>query len=569
MSPGDTAFPEAGSGTAPPPAAAAPPPAAAAAARRESRPAPGRWRSRRSWPGPAAAWAAGALAAFGCYLLLARTRAVNSDGAGQALQAWDMLHGNLLLRGWRLSDVSFYTTELPQYMLVELIRGLHANVVHVAAAMTYTLAVLLAALLAKGTATGREALLRVFLAAGIMLAPQLGAGVNILVSSPDHIGTSVPVMVTWLILDRARRHWSVPLLAGLLLGWAAVADPLALYIGVLPLALVSAARAGRAVVADHQPLRAQRYDLALGAAALAGGAASVLALRLIHALGGFYTPPPVTRLAANGTILLHHLRIAGEGLLLLGGADFLHHPLNAGTAILVLHLAGVLLAAWGVWLAVRRFPRDADRVTQLLVSGVLINLAAYVVSTQAGRITSTREIGAVLPLAAALAGRLVAGWLLTARPLGGRLKAAWLLPVLAIVAAGYLAGLGREISRPPAPAQDQQLTSWLAARHLRTGLSGYWEANVVTLASGGQVRIWPVTTSGGRVAQGRWESNTAWYDPRRSRATFVVLFRGVPGYQGFTSARQVLATFGRPARTYRVGAYRVLVWDKNLLTALR
>ena len=105
---------------------------------------------------------AGTLAAFGCYLLLARTRAVNSDGASQALQAWDMLHGNLLLRGWRLSDVSFYTTELPQYMLVELVRGLHADVVHVAAAMTYTLAVLLAALLAKGTATGREALLRVF-----------------------------------------------------------------------------------------------------------------------------------------------------------------------------------------------------------------------------------------------------------------------------------------------------------------------------------------------------------------------------------------------------------------------
>ena len=512
---------------------------------------------------------AGTLAAFGCYLLLARTRAVNSDGASQALQAWDMMHGNLLLRGWQLSDVSFYTTELPQYMLVELARGLNADVVHVAAAMTYTLAMLLAALLAKGTATGREALLRVLLAAGIMLAPQLGSGVNILVSSPDHIGTSVPVMLAWLILDRARPHWAVPLLAGVLLGWTAVGDPLALYIGVLPLVLVSAVRAGRAVLAEHQPLRAQRYDLALGAAALAGGVASVLALHLVQARGGFYTPPPVTRLAASGTIVLHHLRIAGEGLLLLGGADFLHHPLGAGGAVLVLHLAGVLVAAWGIWLAIRSFLRDADRVTQLLVSGVLINLAAYVISTQAGRITSTREIGAVLPLAAALAGRLVAGWLLTARPLGGRLKAAWAIPVLAIVAAGYLAGLGNEISQPAAPAQDQRLTSWLAARHLRTGLSGFWEANVVTLTSGGQVRIRPVTVAaGGRIGPGHWESDSAWYDPRRSRATFVVLFRGVPGYQGFTSAGQVLATFGRPAHSYRVGAYRVLVWDKNLLTGL-
>jgi len=144
-----------------------------------------------------AVWVLGVICAFAANLQLARTRAVNSDGASNALQAWDMLHGNLLLHGWSLSDVSFYTTELPQYMLVEVVRGLNQDVVHVAAAMTYTLAMLLAALLAKGNATGRQALGRVLIAAGIMLAPQLASGVNILLSSPDHIGTSVPVMVVW------------------------------------------------------------------------------------------------------------------------------------------------------------------------------------------------------------------------------------------------------------------------------------------------------------------------------------------------------------------------------------
>ena len=53
---------------------------------------------------------AGTCVAFAVYLRLAQTRAVNSDGAAQALQAWDMLHGNPLLRGWTTSDVSFYTT---------------------------------------------------------------------------------------------------------------------------------------------------------------------------------------------------------------------------------------------------------------------------------------------------------------------------------------------------------------------------------------------------------------------------------------------------------------------------
>ena len=343
-------------------------------------------------------WALGVLAAFACYLRLSRTRAVNSDGAGQALQAWDMLHGNLLLRGWSLGDVSYYTTEVPQYVLVEFLRGLNQDVVHVAAAMTYTLAVLLAALLAKGTSTGRQAVVRVLIAVGIMLAPQLASGVNILLSSPDHIGTSVPVMAVWLILDRARPRWYIPVIAGAFLGWAVVADTLVVLIGVLPLAGVSAIRVFQAAAVERKPLAAQWYDMALGAAALPGAAAAVLALHVIHARGGFYMPAPVTHLA-HGKILVHNLGIAAQGLLLLGGADFLGLRLTASTVFTMLHVVGVVLAAWGTCMAAWRFLRDRDRVAQLLVAGVAINLAAYVLSTRAGVVTQTREIAPSCPSA--------------------------------------------------------------------------------------------------------------------------------------------------------------------------
>jgi len=116
---------------------------------------------------------------FICYYLQSRSYGVNSDAASQALQAWDMLHGNVLLTGWSLSDVSFYTTELPEYMLVEAVRGLGADVVHVSAALTYTLLVLLAAVLGRGRATGREGAFRALIAGGIMVAPQLNPGTQI------------------------------------------------------------------------------------------------------------------------------------------------------------------------------------------------------------------------------------------------------------------------------------------------------------------------------------------------------------------------------------------------------
>jgi len=530
-----------------------------------------------------AAWIAGTLAGFAAYLLLARTRPVNSDGASQALQAWDMLHGNPLLRGWTMTDVSFYTTELPQYMLVELVRGLGADVVHVAAAMTYTLAVLLAALLAKGTATGREAAVRVALAAGIMLAPQLQSGVNVLISSPDHIGTSVPLLAAWLILDRARPRWWVPVATSLLLGLAQVADTLVFFVGIAPLALVCAFRALRGITASARDtasgqgtrsgqdvarrplaarLAAQWYEMALAGGAVIAAVVAQLVPRLIHAAGG-YTVHPVNTQLASVSAIFSHLPVVGQGLLLLTGADFIGLPKSATTFFVMLHVVGVALAACGIAVAAWRFFRD-DRVSQVLLAAIVINVATFAASAHVQGLPSAREMAPALPFAAALAGRELARPLTT-----GRLARRALLPALGVVLAGYLAGLGLEITKPAVAPQAQQLTSWLERHHLGTGLSGYWESNIVTLTSGERAAVRLLDPAGTVLTRGRSEVNAAWYDPARSSADFVVLFPGINGFPGFTNRKQVLATFGKPARTYHVGRYTILYWHKNLLADLR
>jgi hypothetical protein len=526
-----------------------------------------------------AAWIAGTLAAFAVYLRLARTRPVNSDGASQALQAWDMLHGNPLLRGWTLTDVSFYTTELPQYMLVELVHGLRADVVHVAAAMTYTLAVLFAALLAKGTATGREAAVRVALAAGIMLAPQLQSGVNVLVSSPDHIGTSVPLLATWLILDRARPRWYVPVATSLLLCLAQIGDSLAFLVGVVPLVLVCAFRAlrgltaagrdataGQDAAAARRPfaarLAAQWYEIALAGGAVVAAVVAELVPRIIQAAGG-YTVHPVNTQLAPASDIIRHLPTVGQGLLLLLGADFIGQPKNGTTFFIVLHVVGVALAACGIVVAAWRFAK-LDRVSQVLLVAIVLNVVTFAASRHVQGLPSAREAAPALPFAAALAGRELARPLTTIR-----LARRALLPALGVVLAGYLAGLGLEITKPAAAPQAQQLTSWLEHHHLGTGLSGYWESNIVTLTSGGREPVRLLDPGGAVLARGRGNVNAAWYDPVRSSADFVVLFPGIDGFPGFMNRKQVLATFGKPARTYHVGRYTILYWHKNLLADLR
>ncbi len=483
---------------------------------------------------------------------------MDSDGASQALQAWDMLHGNLLLHGWSLSDVSFYTTELPEYMLVELVRGLNQDVVHIAAAATFTLVLLLAALLANGGVTGRAGLARVLITVGIMIAPQLSSGVKIFISSPDHIGTSVPVLAAFLILDRAPGRRYVPVLVSALLGWAVVADTLVLFIGVLPIALVCLLRVGRGVRAERR-WRPQWYYLALGLGSLAAGAVAELALHGIRAAGGFVVQAPAIQLVHSLDAVPHNANLAGQGLLLLAGADFLGLGPGPATAAVYLHLAGVIVLGLGVLVAVRRFGRDLGFVDQILVTAIAVNLASYVFSTQAGSIQTTREIAAVLPFGAVLAGRMLADRVLTSR---------YAAAALLVVLAGYLGGLGYELAQAPVPAQNHQLTSWLTAHHLSSGLSGYWEANVVTLTSGDRIHVRQLTEAGPRLVAYDWNSDAAWYDPRSQTANFVVLAPGMAQYPGFTNTEAVLRTFGRPVHVYRVGADRVLVWRTNLLRDL-
>jgi hypothetical protein len=496
-----------------------------------------------------------AVALFFCFLRVSGTQKVTSDGASMALQAWDMLHGNLLLHGWTVADVTFWATELPEYMLIELIHGLGAFDVHIAAALSYTLLVVLAALVAKGRTTGAEGLTRALIAAGIMIAPQLGEGTLILLLAPDHTGTGVPLLLTWLVLDRAPRRWFTPPLIALLLTWGLLGDPIVKLLGVLPLALVCAARVYRGVMQRREPLRQWWFEASLVVAAAASYVANDLILKVIAALGGFRLEP-VKAGFAGVHAMSGNLWKTIDGILALYGADIFGLPWQARALLALAHLAGVALAAVAVWLGVRSFGRSGDLVVGVLTAGLLLNVGVYLFSTMPVTIWSTREIAGVLPAGAVLAGRLLAGPVIRAR----------LQPLLAAIAAVYLVALGYGMAHPQLPAEGQDLADWLTAHHLTNGLTGYGYGPTTTLASGGRVELRQAAFSPGRAAPGPEEDNLDWYDPSAHDANFLVLAAHPGPFANLTPA-QARGIFGPPAHVYRVnGEFVVWTYTTNLLT---
>src|SRR5579862_9154295 len=376
-------------------------PAADRLAARHARPAGDQTRRPAGHARALLAGAAIALTAvllFVAYLLVSRTYPENSDEANILLMASDMLHGNVLLHGWYLSDVSFYTTELPQYALLERLIGLHADTAHVAAAMTYTLVVIVA-------------------------APQLGVGVFVLLLSVGHIGTTVPLMLTWLVIDfggrdaAARlRSWT-PIAVGLLLTWVLVADPLVLVIGIVPLIVVCAVRVAGAVIAARRSdrgspgwlgtgLRQRQYEVFLAAAAILAYGAASLVNRLLRVSGSFILHPVGYKLAAPHT-WLHHAQVTGQGLLALFGAKPQGPPIEMAFA--VIHLAGVALVAWAICRVIRHFVSWPDLVSQVLLVAMAVNVLVYIPSTLADATDlNAREFAVVLPFGAVLAGRTLA-----------------------------------------------------------------------------------------------------------------------------------------------------------------
>ena len=535
-----------------------------------------RW-SRLAWP---AGFAAGAIVLFWVYYLQsARTTYLNSDGASNALQAWAMLHGNVLLHGWTVSDVSFYTTELPQYALVEAIRGLTPQVVHICGAMSYALLVVLAAIVAKGRATGRRALVSAGVAAVIMLAPQLGSATGLLLLSPDHVGTGVPLLVAWILVDRADpeagwQRWVAPVAVGLILAWTAVGDQLAEVIAALPLLLACGLRVLRARVGGV-PLRKLGYELWLAAAAILCVPLAWLGVKLISALGGWTISAPRTGLASSG-VLGRNLQLAGSGLLQLFGANFYRIQSDTQNVFAVLHMAGLALAAWGLLLAVRRY-FSQDLIVQVLVLAIAVNIAAYIFTVQAQNMATTREIASVLPFGAALAGRMLAEPLLGTRRARGRAHALVApgrmiagLTAVGVLAACYAVMLGYNASRSEPADPLAKVASWLVAQHLRQGLGGYWQSNIITLETDGAVQVRAIDINADKLTTGAyWEADSAWYDPRTAAADFILTFppNWHPREPGLlVNKMETLA--GKPVKTYFYGAYTISVWRQNLVPRL-
>jgi hypothetical protein len=501
------------------------------------RPAALRW-----WP--AAVWIGCGIALYAFLLRISLSYGMDSDGANNALQGWDMLHGNVLLHGWIIGDATYYTLELPLYAVTEALFGLHTLTFHMASALTYLIVVACAAALAMADSRGLSRAARCLAVIAVLGAPLLTrSGVSLLLEEPDHTGTSAIMLASFLLIDRAPgRRFTPPLLCAILCA-GQIGDATVRYVAVPAVLLVCAYR-----VLAARKIRAAEGAIML-AAAVSVPLASLIRATMKH-FGAFAMVPPKTKISPVGQ-WPHHAAVTVGNIRTLFGIAAPGAVLGAAGA--VFGLICLLAALFGFGRVIWTW-RTARRSEQLLCAAIAINTGLYVISTMPKSIYPY-EIAALLPFGAVLAARACVP-ARTADPWGrATIAAAALVALLPLTAAATLP-----------PNTPTPVAAWLEAHGLTYGIAGYWDASAIAVQSANQVQVRAVVQPNGKITPFAWETKPSWYDPSLHDATFVIGYASGAG--GNITLAMTERNFGQPAAVYQVAGRVIMIYKKNLLKEL-
>ena len=487
------------------------------------------------------------------YLYLTFLRVpLNSDHANQVLQAADILSGNFFLKGWNLTGVSFYLSEIPFYILGSAIAGIDTYAYHIAAAVMIICLSFLGYMLAfKNHRTASIQKLLLYLA--ITGFPTL----NWLGYLRGHCAIFIYFCLLLLILDRILKdenpHPALWISFGLLTACGCMSDMQLLIIGILPIILFCGIN-----LLQNQPKFSTKRCIWLAGIAVCGTGLGMLLDSLLMKLGGINKNSFLdTRKFLDIDSLREKFLLLGKGILNVFRADLpdgqwsIHNILTVGIATLVL-----MLMLYFIILILLRYLKqgEGDPVSIVCTLSVTVMCIICFFTDIYTSEDSARYIS-YLPFAAAI---------LICRSLEPKLTEFRPLPCLiSFLAAGACLFIWPTFERIQTP-QDR-LAGILAKNGLTDGYADFWNASHTTVASGNTVRVRAIR---GQVPElgkpdymemQNWFCKTEWY---LSIPHNFIVFDG-SGYL-HVSEDVVTMLLGEPEQILESDGYRIYIYDRDL-----
>jgi hypothetical protein len=494
-----------------------------------------------------------------------------SDDASVFLSGYDMSQGNWKLAGWWTTDDNFLTLDAFLYAIMIKCLGLNPNIMFYLAAIVWAVLALLSVNLAQAGLARSERAVAVAAVSTPILLPIFkdNGGMNLITHAPMHITTIIYVLVTFILVKKifSRQIGRSKLLLigyGLLMCITIFGDPIAIFIGAMPVCVVagfSFLRGGewhpRLAVLIITILDVVIARFLIGLNSRTGGFEIVLTQEMRFV--------PFSELGKNLGMVIHYFFV------LFGcdffGKDALASLVNgAALALIRLPFLGLLVFALvktGQKFFVTAYHRDhgwplveSDYLDALLAVGFVLCVLSAALSTRIIDMTTVRYFFPALAFGAILIARLPSNTRLHGLYIYFALGASILFCGL-----GFASDRGRRLLLPP---NIKAVSNWLSKNDLHDGFGPYWSSAIITAATKNRVRVRALILGGrGILEPFRWQASKAWYRRDAVNGTGPVFVLADQADTLFYNEKDVIRTLGEPQIKQQVGSYLVNVYDSQ------
>jgi hypothetical protein len=381
--------------------------------------------------------------------------------------------------------------------------------------------------------------------------------------APMHITTIIYVLISFVLAKRALSQSSgqpILLLTAytLLMCITLFGDPLAIFMGALPVCLVS----GYSLIQDG----ARLSKLFLVIVTIITIVVTRVFLFLFSWTGGFEIAIPQEMRLAPISDLGKNLGTVAHFFFVLFGCDFfgkdLSSSLTNGAVLALIRLPFLGLLVLALVQIGRKFPlrvqtkdarwpvTESDYLDALLALGFSLCVLATALST---RITDDGAVRFLFP--ALVFGTILIGRVQTAT----RVRSLYLCFALIASITFYALDIATNSRKMKLTKPNiYVISNWLSKNNLHDGFGPYWSSSIVTVATKNGVRVRPLALDPhGVIRPYQWNGSKAWYlrgAVDKTRPVFVLVDNADTH---FYSEEDLIRTAGEPFEKRQVGQYTV------------
>lgn len=485
----------------------------------------------------------------------------NSDDANNFLAGLDMARGNLNLHGWVLAPDNYVPTDVLGAAVLSLIFGPRPVLMQVAEALIWAGIIMVAITLAMRGLRARPALIAAMVPLTLLaLTVQRDNTAMVFLTNVASHGFTILLALFgfWLVVsiteETTKPVWPRLLMLGIVIATGSFADPIFLVIGCGPV-----------IVSCFLRLQGHGNNRPLMLIGSVTFAAMILERRLLQTIqlkGGFSLVQLDIKFSTFKEIP-GHIFFAAQSFARLMGADFsgqaLEGTLSSGPYIFMLRFPFLLVllfvfleVAMQVIRQLRVWPNRATEgrpltcLDQVLWTGLILCTTSSIVTAV---IADPGCVRFFLPAT-------VFGAILMARRYP-RVPVFALYVTIAFI--GSTASEATSIAHAPLRPTIGSTAAWrlveaLEAHDLKHGYGGYWESSITTVLSHGNIKTLALIDDGSHhLYPFRWFTNLDLYREASESWTGRTFFLAQDQPSALTmSQATILATFGKPAETWRI-----------------